>query len=104
MRFLLTLATLQKSQRITLNYQYPLSAAIYKIISRADEDYASFLHEQGYRYGSKAFKFFTFSDLRTPFDIRDDRLVMRTNTASLTICFHVPGAAENFIRGLFMNQ
>ncbi len=29
---------------------------------------------------------------------------MRTNKASLTICFHVPGAAENFIRGLFMNQ
>lgn len=104
MRFLLTLTTLQPSQRLTLNYQYPLSAAIYKIINRADEAYASFLHEQGYRYGSKTFKFFTFSDLRTPFYIDGDRLVMTSNTASVIICFHVPDAAENFIKGLFMDQ
>lgn len=104
MRFQLTLTTTQQSQRITLNYQYPLSAAIYKIIQRADAAYAVFLHQQGYRHGAKAFKFFTFSDLRTPFDVRGDRLVMRTNTASFTICFHVPDAAENFIKGLFMHQ
>ena len=104
MRFTLTLAALSLSQRLTLNYQYPLSAAIYKIIQRADADYASFLHEQGYRHGGKSFKLFTFSDLRTAFDILGDRLVMKTTTASLTICFHVPDAAENFIKGLFMNQ
>jgi CRISPR-associated endoribonuclease Cas6 len=104
MRFQLILTTLQQSQRITLNYQYPLSAAIYKIIQRADEAYATFLHQQGYSYGGKSFKLFTFSDLRTPFDIKEDRLVMRTDSAALTICFHVPDAAENFIKGLFMNQ
>jgi CRISPR-associated endoribonuclease Cas6 len=104
MRFQLTLTTLQQYQRITLNYQYPLSAAIYKIIQRADEGYATFLHQQGYSHGGKNFKLFTFSDLRTPFDIKEDRLVMRTDTAALTICFHVPDAAENFIKGLFMNQ
>jgi CRISPR-associated endoribonuclease Cas6 len=104
MRFVLTLTTLHPSQRLTLNYQYPLSAAIYKIIERADKSYAAFLHQQGYSNGAKTFKFFTFSDLRTPFQIKGDRLIMQTNTASLTICFHVPDAAENFIRGLFMNQ
>jgi len=104
MRFHLTLTSSQKCQSITLNYQYPLSAAIYKIIQRADEAYAAFLHNEGYRHGGKTFKLFTFSDLRTPFDIMGDRMVMRTNTASLTICFHVPDAAENFIKGLFMNQ
>jgi len=104
MRFLLTLTTSKPGQRITLNYQYPLSAAIYKIIQRADEAYAAFLHNEGYRHGGKSFKLFTFSDLSTPFDIMGDRMIMRTNTASLTICFHVPDAAENFIKGLFMNQ
>ncbi len=104
MRFLLTLTTLQPYQRLTLNYQYPLSAAIYKIIEQADEEYAAFLHEQGYRFGGKAFNFFTFSDLRTPFHISGDRMVMNTNTASLTICFYMPDAAENFIRGLLINQ
>jgi CRISPR-associated endoribonuclease Cas6 len=104
MRFQLILTTLRQSQRITLNYQYPLSSAIYKIIQRADEAYATFLHQQGYSHGGKSFKLFTFSDLRTPFDIKEDRLVMRTDTAALTICFHVPDAAENFIKGLFINQ
>lgn len=105
MRFILTLQNPQPGKNvITLNYQYPLSAAIYKIIQRADETYATFLHDQGYQYGSKTFKFFTFSDFRTPFDITGDRMVMRTDTASLTICFHIPDAAENFIRGLFMDQ
>lgn len=104
MRFLLHLSTVCSSQRLTLNYQYPLSAAIYKIIQRSDAAYASFLHERGYRYGGKAFKFFTFSDLRTPFFIKGDRLIMTSNDASVTICFHVPDAAENFIRGLFMDQ
>lgn len=104
MRFQLTLTALQKQQRLTLNYQYPLSAAIYKIINRADEAYASFLHEEGYRYGAKAFKFFTFSDLQTPFYIEGDRMVMKTTTATVTICFHMPDAAENFIKGLFMDQ
>ncbi len=104
MRFLVHLTTQSSSQRLTLNYQYPLSAAIYKIIHRSDEAYASFLHERGYLYRGKSFKFFTFSDLRTPFFIKGDRLVMTTGTASFTVCFHVPDAAENFIRGLFMDQ
>ena len=104
MRFVLTLNSLRPAQQITLNYQYPLSAAIYKIIERADKNYAAFLHQQGYSYGAKTFKFFTFSDLRTPFNIKGDRLIMQTNTAALTICFHVPDAAENFIKGLFIDQ
>ena len=104
MRFKLTLTTTDRFPELTLNYQYPLSAIIYKILKRADEEYALFLHEQGYRHGSKTFKFFTFSDLRTPFTIRGDRLVMQTNQAELIVCFHLPGAAETFIRGLFLNQ
>ena len=104
MRFRLTLNTTDRFPALTLNYQYPLSAVIYKILQRADEAYASFLHQQGYRHGSKTFKFFTFSDIRTPFTIRGDRLLMKTNKAELIVCFHIPGAAETFIKGLFLNQ
>jgi CRISPR-associated endoribonuclease Cas6 len=104
MRFKLTLASLRPLQRVTFNCQYPLAAAIYKIIQRADESYAAFLHEQGYRHGGKTFKFFTFSDLQTPFNVESGRLVMTTNTAHVIVCFHIPDAAENFIKGLFMNQ
>jgi CRISPR-associated endoribonuclease Cas6 len=104
MRFVIDLLALAPSQHITLNYQYPLSAAIYKIIQRADEDYAAFLHNKGYTNGSKHFKLFTFSDLRTPFFIHGGNMVMRTTAASFTVCFHMPDAAENFVQGLFMHQ
>jgi CRISPR-associated endoribonuclease Cas6 len=104
MRFKLTLITYNRFPELTLNYQYPLSAVIYKILQRADEAYALFLHEQGYKRGGKTFKFFTFSDLRTPFSITGDRLRMKTNQAELTVCFHIPETAENFIKGLFLNQ
>lgn len=104
MRFQLTLNSLLPGQKIGFNYQYPLSAAIYKIINRADGAYAEFLHDCGYKQGNKTFKLFTFSDIRTPFKIEKDRLVMTTTTAAFTICFHVPDAAENFIKGLFADQ
>ena len=58
MRFQLTLQTITKIAKIPVNYQYPLSAAIYRIIAKGDAQYVSFLHERGY---GKGFKLFTFS-------------------------------------------
>jgi CRISPR-associated endoribonuclease Cas6 len=91
---------------LPVNYQYPLAAAIYRIIQQADEEYADFLHETGYgKTGTlKKFKLFTFSDLRVPFQIRGDRLYLSGSNVELTVCFHIAHAAENFIKGLFMNQ
>lgn len=91
---------------LPINYQYPLSSAIYGIIRNSDDEYASFLHEQGYRKENslKSFKLFTFSDIGTPFRIKNDRLEMKTGKASVIVCFHVPEAASNFIRGLFESQ
>ena len=92
---------------IPINYQYPLSAAIYKIIGRANAAYAAFLHNLGYtrRESGKQFKLFTFSDLRVPFaPPKNDRLYLMGREAKLIVCFHVPKAAENFMKGLFMKQ
>ncbi len=105
MRFRIHLELTGSQQGILpLNYQYPLSACIYKIISKADEPYASFLHQEGYGTPLKKFKFFTFSDLKTPFRANGNRMVMRTKNAELTVCFHLPQAAENFIKGLFVQR
>jgi CRISPR-associated endoribonuclease Cas6 len=89
---------------LPFNYQYPLSSAIYKIIQRADTAFASFLHNTGYGEGHKSFKLFTFSDIRSPFIRNADRMQLVSGDAELIICFYLPLAAENFIRGLFMNQ
>ncbi len=101
MRFQLTLECKTFPALLPVNYQYPLSAVIYKIIQNADADFAAFLHETGY---GKGFKLFTFSDIITPFKMKGDRMQLLTNKAMLHICFYLPDAAENFIKGLFMSQ
>jgi CRISPR-associated endoribonuclease Cas6 len=105
MRLELTLTPGAGHNLLPVNYQYPLSAAIYKIIQQADEKYSAFLHDQGYRlFNGKSFKLFSFSDLRVPFRIQGDRLYINGSQASLLISFHIDEAATNFIRGLFINQ
>ena len=107
MRFKLKLFAADFPAVLPLNYQYPLSAVVYKILQQADSQYAHFLHETGYRQlGSslKSFKLFTFSDITTPFKIRGDRMYMLTPEAEVTVSFHLPQAAETFIKGLFRNQ
>lgn len=107
MRFLLKLFAINCPAILPLNYQYPLSAVIYSILHRADMDYAHFLHETGYKQSEnslKAFKFFTFSGISTPFRIQGDRMQLTTPEAELIVTFHLPHAAETFIKGLFINQ
>ncbi len=104
MQFRLTLNLVSKPAILPVNYQYPFSAAIYRIIEHADKEYAAFLHDEGYLHNGKKFKFFTFSDLTTPFRIQQDRLILAGDNANLTIAFHVEEAASNFIKGLFINQ
>lgn len=66
MRFLLFLQCNKRGEVLPINYQYPLSAAIYKIPDQADAEYAAFLRKSGY---GKGFKLFTFSDIGCPFRI-----------------------------------
>ncbi|GAA4317889.1 CRISPR-associated endoribonuclease Cas6 [Compostibacter hankyongensis] len=106
MRFNLTLNTQENNSLLPANYQYPLSAAIYRIIQRGDAAYASFLHDKGYQQAGslKAFKLFTFSSLKIPFKIEGDRFRLLSDRAELVVCFHLPEAAEHFIKGLFQSQ
>ncbi len=104
MRFKLTLQALNKGNCIPFNYQYPLSSAIYKIIQSANSEFATFLHDKGYGDGHKSFKLFTFSDIKTSFTKNGDRMQLQNGHAELLVCFYVPEAAENFIKGLFLNQ
>jgi CRISPR-associated endoribonuclease Cas6 len=104
MRIELTLTPCAGHGLLPVNYQYPLSAAIYKIIQQADEKYSTFLHDEGYKLNGKSFKLFSFSDLRMPFRIQGDRLHINGSPASLIISFHIDEAATNFIKGLFLNQ
>ena len=104
MRFKLILQSLHKPAFLPFNYQYPLSSAIYKIISSADQEFATFLHDRGYGEGHKNFKLFTFSDIKTSFLRDGDQMQLQNDHAELIVCFYIPQAAENFIKGLFIDQ
>ena len=92
---------INKKELLPINYSYPLSAAIYRIISKGDSEYAAFLHEKGY---GKGFKLFTFSQLNVPFKIEGDRLRLLSNEVNFQVNFHLPQAMESFVKGLFQSE
>ena len=106
MRFLIKLNKLEGTE-IPANYQYPMSAAIYRIISKGDSGYGQFLHERGYGKKDKGFKLFSFSQLVVPFEIvgdKKDRFRILSNEAKFQVAFHLPQAMESFIKGLFQSE
>ena len=46
---------------LTSAYQYPLSAAIYKLLKFGSPEFSAFLHSKGYRLEGKTYKLFTFA-------------------------------------------
>jgi CRISPR-associated endoribonuclease Cas6 len=107
MRFKITFNRTGKQRMLPMDYQYYLSAWIYKVIGQADPEFSDFLHSQGYLNGHKSFKLFGYSPLsfgkpvlwkeKSLFEIQETQL-------SVVISFHLAEAAERFIIGLFNNQ
>jgi len=99
-----------KRQVLPMNYQYPLSAWIYKVLARGDNQFSEFLHEQGFRMeNQKTFKLFTFSNFMFPthsFGVikGTDRMEIFADKARLILSFQIPVAAEKFVAGLFTDQ
>jgi len=59
MRFQIKFRLEGKRQVLPLNYQYPLSSWIYKVLQKGDAGLSDFLHREGYRLeNGKTFKLF----------------------------------------------
>ena len=99
-----------KKQIMPLNNQYPISAWIYKVLAKADKQFATMLHENGYKTeAGKAFKLFTFSKVNFPPKTwkiipKSDRMQIWSRNAYLTISFQLPVQTEKFVMGLFQEQ
>ena len=108
MRFELTLNRTTKQRMLPMDYQYYISAWIYKVLNQADKDFAHFLHEKGYGQSeTKRYKLFCFSRLNfgKPKMWREKKLFEITqHEIKSQISFDVREAASNFIKGLFMQQ
>jgi CRISPR-associated endoribonuclease Cas6 len=105
MQFKISLRCRESNPVLPVNYQYELSAWIYRVIRNADAAYAEFLHRNGHTSGRKSFKLFSFSQLDVPkYRIEADRLLIQSPVISLIIGFYLDRTAEEFIRGLFQDQ
>jgi CRISPR-associated endoribonuclease Cas6 len=108
MRIKLTLNRTTKQRMLPMDYQYYISAWIYKVLYKADKAFATFLHEKGYGTSdAKLYKRFCFSRLNfgKPKLWKEKKLFeISVNEILLQISFDVPEIANNFVKGLFMEQ
>ncbi len=105
MRFRLTLQVRQQPCVLSMNYQSALQAWIYRCISESNADFATFLHDKGYQYGKRSYKPFTFSPLQIRYyDTHQDLLKIKSETVHLNISMYVDEVAENFVKGVFLDQ
>lgn len=103
MRFTITLQAEQPNVVLPINYQYAQASWIYQLLEEGNERYADFLHGEGYHdTGHQRFKFYSFSELRTPgARVRGDRLLLSQPRIYFTIGFLTDVAAQSLILGLF---
>lgn len=109
MRFRIDLKIDIASQRVLpLNYQYELSSAIYKCMSRSDADYAAWLHDNGFTDSvppGKRLKLFCFSNFRIPrFSVDGDRLRLECDRVALYLSFLPEQSTAAFVKGAFADQ
>jgi len=105
MRFKLILEPATIKRIIPINYQYELSAWIYKTIHYGNPEFSEWLHNHGYMDGKKQFRLFTFSKFHIEkYQISGDRMEILSPMLSVYISFYTEEAVDPFITGLFANQ
>jgi CRISPR-associated endoribonuclease Cas6 len=106
MRLRLTLEH-RPNQVLPINYGYLISSWIYRTLGNADKAFTQQLHEHGYDFGGKKYKFFSFSALRPKWynvDTRQATFTLSKSPTTLELSFHVDQAVQHFVMGLFKDQ
>lgn len=110
MRFRLILGINRRAfgDLLPINYQYELSSAIYRILSQASAEYASWLHDNGFSVErGKHFKLFCFSRLKIEqrqIMQRDERIRIISDSVEWQISFLPEQSTEKFVQGVFANR
>jgi CRISPR-associated endoribonuclease Cas6 len=105
MRIKLTLKQRTPEQAIPINYQYPLSSAIYNIIGASNVNHSTWLHHSGFKSGNKSFKFFTFSELIIPGRLINGKTIkILSEEINLIISAINDITTQHFIAGLFKQK
>lgn len=106
MRFKLNLSLINRKQNILpVNYQYELSAWIYKMINQSDPLFGEWLHNKGFSDDKKQFKLFTFSNLNVRHrEITGDRLLIKSDPVELIISTLPEETMQHFVSGVFRDR
>ena len=104
MRVLLKLREIN-NRRLAINYNYPLSSAIYKLLRFGSKEFAEFLHEIGYKHSSKTYKLFSFALRFDRFKIINQNIKLIEPTVNLVISSPlIDDFIQNFVIGTFEQQ
>lgn len=88
-----------------LNYYYPLSAAVYKLLQFGSPEFSEFLHEIGFPLEGKTYKLFNFSLQFDSFKIENGHIRLLSPEAFLFISSPlVDDFVRNFVLGTFKQQ
>jgi CRISPR-associated endoribonuclease Cas6 len=87
---------IRKAVTLPINYNYYLTGVIYNFLRQSDQNYASFLHQEGYRNQQKRFKLFTFSQLQARRrQIKGDQICFQS-----TVSWYISSPKDEFLTHL----
>lgn len=90
---------------LPINYQYEQSAVIYRVLASGNENYAQWLHSNGFALDKKQFRLFNFSPLVIASRKQmGDRILIFSDTVEWYITFLPDKSTENFIKGIFTDR
>jgi len=85
---------------LPIHYNYQVQGFLYGNIT---DELGAFLHDEGFVYGKRRFKMFTFSRLRGEYELRGDRIEFRSPPVRLTISSPYGRFIEEFANTLLRN-
>jgi CRISPR-associated endoribonuclease Cas6 len=104
MRLILKLECLN-SKKLSLNYNYSLASAIYKLLEFGSPQFSSFLHDIGYKQNGKSYKLFSFAFHLENAKIEQRYFNLTSPNASIYISSPlIEDFIKNFVIGTFHSQ
>lgn len=101
MRVTLELGYKNGKLSLPIHYNYLVQGFLYGNIT---DELGAFLHDEGFVYGKRRFKMFTFSRLRGEYELRGDRIEFRSPHIRLTISSPYGRFIEEFANTLLRRE
>jgi CRISPR-associated endoribonuclease Cas6 len=101
----LTLQLHTNDKYLPTNYNYYISAAIYKLLKLGSPEFSEFLHTKGYKLNGKKYKLFSYALRFERMRIDQYKITFLAPAAKLLVSSPiVDDFIQNFVLGTFQNQ